>query len=145
MRGQYNYTHARNADSNPDSERKSRCIKYPDSVFFSCVCSETTEMSSLSTLLFSIVVCTVVTCASANSRMRSSGSDDSGSSSQGELEGSGAASRVPPCHVPAYSNIQRIQRNVTDEDREKLVTEGRCYLTCTTQHYQTKVSDFLYA
>ena len=99
-------------------------------------------MSSLSTLLLSAVVYIVVTNASANSSMRGGGSGDSGPTSEDVFEGSETTSTVTPCHVPAYSDTNRIQRNVTDEERNKLVTEGRCYLTCTTQRYETNVSSF---
>lgn len=40
------------------------------------------------------------------------------------------------CHVPAYSDPDSVQMNATDADRDTLVTEGRCFLRCTTEKFE---------
>ena len=55
--------------------------------------------------------------------------------------GVAVASGVEPdnallCHVPAYSNPDSVQMNATDADRDTLVTEGRCFLRCTTEKFE---------
>ena len=57
------------------------------------------------------------------------GNEDAGSGAQPDID-------LRPCHAPAYSDARRIQTNATDDDREKLVNEGRCYLLCTTEKFK---------
>ena len=40
------------------------------------------------------------------------------------------------CKVPPYSNPGRIRVNPIDDEQEEILTEGRCYLACTTEEYQ---------
>ena len=105
---------------------------------------------SRATLLFYIATHTLVARATSSvgsgdaSATSGLGSDDAISSGDDDHGGSETTSStlVPMCHAPSYSDVNRIQRNLTQEEREKLVIEGRCYLTCTTlteRFNQTKV------
>lgn len=63
----------------------------------------------------------------------------------GEASGSGMRElpTLPSCHIPARSNLNRGRMNLTEEEREDLMMEGRCYLACTnlTERFdQTKVT-----
>ena len=60
----------------------------------------------------------------------------SSSSASGSASGY-AASAEPECKAPPYSNPNNIRVNLTDEQWQELLLEGRCYLACATaQQYQ---------
>ena len=40
------------------------------------------------------------------------------------------------CKVPPYSDPSNIEVNPTDDEREEILKEGRCYLACTAEKYQ---------
>ena len=45
------------------------------------------------------------------------------------------------CTIPAYSDPGRVNVNLTDEETEQLMVEGRCFLACTTEELdQTEVT-----
>ena len=69
-----------------------------------------------------------------------SGSLTSGDNSDtSEEASSGSGIRELPtlpsssCHVPASSNRTRGRMNLTEEERQDLMMEGRCYLACINQ------------
>ena len=72
--------------------------------------------------LFFLVIA-VAPWAVAYSPSSSSGSA-SGDLVQGELE----------CKVPPYSNPSSVRVNPTNEEWEKLMLEGRCYLACAAKY-----------
>lgn len=81
-------------------------------------------------LLLATVIIKISTAASASSP---SGSGDYGSILSDREPTIQSATDEPRklCHVPSYADFTRIQKNSTAEERERLVIEGRCFLTCT--------------
>ena len=58
----------------------------------------------------------------------------SSSSASGSASGDTAE---PECKAPPYSNPNNIRVNLTDEQWQEMLLEGRCYLACATeQQYQ---------
>ena len=94
-------------------------------------------MKSLSLLLL-LLATNVAIQVFAQSGSLTSG-DNSDTSEELEPAASGSGMRelpTPPsssCHVPVSSNRTRGRMNLTEEERQDLMMEGRCYLACINQ------------
>lgn len=88
-------------------------------------------------LLLSLVTAAAAVCIS--STIAQSGNHDTSDEGEEQVSGSGTtgSGELPTlpfaCHIPASSNLNRGRTNLTQEEREDLMMEGRCYLTCTNQ------------
>ena len=73
--------------------------------------------------LTAIQVCSTIAQSGGNNNITSE-----------EASGSGVGELPTPqsCHVPLHSDLNRGRVNLTDEEQEDLMMEGRCYLACTT-------------
>ena len=84
-----------------------------------------------------IVIAIVAQCeATATPNIAGGGGAESGdygedASGLGPIAATTDVPRLLCTHVPPYVDFGRVQNNVTDEERELLIVEGRCYLTCT--------------
>ena len=88
-----------------------------------------------SLLVLLLLIVTIEICTNAQSGENNDTSEASGSGMR-ELP------TPPSCHVPAHSDLNRGRMNLTEEEREDLMMEGRCYLACTNlmeRFDQTKV------
>ena len=82
-------------------------------------------MERLSLLL---LLATAIAAIQICSTLEQSGGDGNGASEEFSGSGMGDSS----CYVPASLNLNRHSRmNLTEEEVEDLMMEGRCYLACT--------------
>ena len=87
------------------------------------------EKVSLPLLLITIAAIQNLMCGT------SAQSGDENDTSEASGSGMRELPTPPSCHVPANSNFDHISVNLTEEEREELMMEGRCYLACTIEHF----------
>ena len=81
-------------------------------------------MERLSLLL---LLATAIAAIQICSTLAQSGGD--GNDTSEEFSGSGTGDSS--CYIPASSNLNHGRMNLTEDEIEDVMTEGRCYLACT--------------
>lgn len=102
-------------------------------------------MERLSLLLLSA---TAIAAIQICSTLAQSGGD--GNDTSEEFSGSGmkelptvtTPGQPSSCHIPVSSNLNRGCKNLTEEELEDVMMEGRCYLACTA-HNDYMVTELL--
>ena len=92
-------------------------------------------------LLLPVLLVTIVAIQIDSTNTQSD--DDNDASGEASGRGMRELPTLPSCHIPAHSNLNRGRMNLTEEEREDLMMEGRCYLACTnlTKRFdQTRVT-----
>ena len=87
-------------------------------------------------LLLLLVAITAIRIHSTNAQ----NGDDNDTSEEASGSGMRELPTLPSCHIPASSNLNRVHINLTEEEQEDLMMEGRCYLACTTKKYMVMQS-----
>ena len=82
-------------------------------------------MERLSLLL---LLATAIAAIQICSTLAQSGGD--GNDTNEEFSGSGTGPDSS-CYIPASSNLNHGRMNLTEEELEDVMMEGRCYLACT--------------
>ena len=77
-------------------------------------------------LLLATAIAAIQICIS----LAQSGGD--GSDTSEEFSGSGMGDSS--CHIPANSNLNQSRMNLTEDELEDVMMEGRCYLACTAHN-----------
>ena len=86
-------------------------------------------MERLTLLLLSAAAIAAIQICST---LAQSGGDIDGNNTSEEFSGSGMGDSL--CYIPANSNLNHGRMNLTEEELEDAMVEGRCYLACTAHN-----------